>query len=242
MQFKHWLYLLENTQKQYWGPFSHVQKDAQDNLIIKADELEKPLIIPKGSTFTYPEKYPVGKTLNPPWNKYFQYESTKDGNIVTYVENRAVDCICYSRKLDAIYLINRLGAPKGLALPGGFFDSVDGIDANNPPEPETIGAKAAARELHEETHAEVNPAALRFVGKFKTGDSDKREKNFSVWAYLYHVPEGTEKQFKFGDDAAQAEGSHSLGLKGWYTLDDVEKLSLAFSHHKDIISAAKAAL
>jgi len=136
-------------------------------------------------------------------------------------------------------LINRKASPVGLAIPGGFFDTHDGIDSNNPTDPESIGRKAAARELQEETGAKINPGELSYIGRFRTGDSDSREKNFYVWAYFYRVPDESIRSFKFGDDAGQAPGSPSLqrdGLKGWYKLDEIP--SLAFPHHMDIIKQA----
>lgn len=233
--FKTWLN--ENTELEYWGPYSRVDFDGT-YLIIKANELSSPLYLPKDASFTYVNKWPLNKTLNPPWNKYFRYRKDHDSkNLVTYTENRAVDVVCYSAKYKAVYLINRNSAPTGLALPGGFFDNeADGFSANNPPRPENIGPKAAARELNEETGARVDPASLSPLGSFLTGSSDTREKTFRVWAYSYNVPDEQIESFKYGDDASQAQGSERLnkiGLKGWYELDGIP--NLAFPHHKEII-------
>ena len=239
--FQEWVKLKEATSGQYWGPFSRAEKDGEF-LKLTADMLGKPLYIPLNGNVAFVEKYPLNKTLNPPWVKYFQYQTSEDGkDVVTYVENRAVDCVCYSPKYNAVYLINRNAPPTGLALPGGFFDMQDGIDPNNPPDPASIGANAAARELMEETGANISPSSLSFVGRFSTGKSDTREKNFFVWAYFYIVPEDDLNNFKFGDDASQAPGSPELqqqGLKGWYKVDQIPKL--AFPHHNIILQAALA--
>ena len=236
MKFKSWL--LENSGLEYWGPYNRID-DNGDYLVIRATKLSDPLYLPKGSNFTYINKWPVGKNLSPPWNKYFQY--IKDGSgrsIVTYTENRAVDVVCYNKSHNAIYLIKRNHPPIGLALPGGFFDNDgDGFDANHPPEPSKVGRVAACRELKEETGANVNPNELTFIGQFLTGSSDTREKTFKVWAYSYNVPDDKMTYFKYGDDASQAPGSESLrniGLKGWYGLNEIP--NLAFPHHKEIIS------
>jgi 8-oxo-dGTP pyrophosphatase MutT (NUDIX family) len=140
-----------------------------------------------------------------------------------------------------VYLINRNAPPQGLALPGGFFDMQDGIDPTSPPDPASIGANAAARELKEETGADISPSQLSPVGRFSTGKSDTREKNFFVWAYFYQVPDQDLRSFRFGDDASQATGSPELaqqGLKGWYKAGDLPRL--AFPHHLQILAAAAA--
>lgn len=231
MNFKDWLF--ENTNLEYWGSYSRVD-DIGESLVIRADELSEPLYLSKSSSFTYIDKWPVGKNLSPPWNKYFQYIKDSSGrNIVTYTENRAVDVVCYNKSNNAVYLINRNHKPTGLALPGGFFDNdEDGFDANNPPEPSRIGRIAAARELKEETRANVNPNELSYIGQFLTGSSDTREKTFKVWAYSYIVPDDKMTYFKYGDDASQAPGN--IGIKGWYSLENIP--NLAFDHHKEIIS------
>jgi len=229
MNFKNWLF--ESSHLEYWGPYSRVD-DSGDFLIIRADKLSEPLYLPKSADFTYINKWPVGKNLSPSWNKYFQYFKDPSGrNIVTYTENRAVDVVCYNNNNKAVYLIQRNHPPIGLALPGGFFDNDnDGFDANHPPQPSRIGRIAAARELKEETRANVNPNELKYIGEFLTGNSDTREKTFKVWAYSYLVPDEKMKYFKYGDDASQAPGN--FGIKGWYN----EIPELAFSHHKEIIS------
>jgi ADP-ribose pyrophosphatase YjhB (NUDIX family) len=235
VNFKIWL---ENTELEYWGPYYRVDFD-ESYLIIYANDLDSPLYLPKNATFTYINKWPVGKTLNPPWNKYFKYYKDQSGkNVVTYTENRAVDVVCYNKRYNAIYLIKRNSPPIGIALPGGFFDNqADGFSANNPPSPESVGPIAASRELREETGANINPQELTPLGTFLTGSSDTREKTFRVWAYSYDVPDGLLQSFKYGDDASQAAGSETmagLGYKGWYELDNIPNLS--FPHHKEIIN------
>lgn len=242
MNFKKWLYT-EGSTSEYWGPFSRVDDDGE-NLVVKADSLGQPLYIPKSATFTNVGRWPVGKALSPPWNKYFRYGKDPSGrNVVEYVENRAVDVVCYSRSHAAVYLINRKGAPVGLALPGGFFDNeADGFDANSPPDPATVGRKSAARELHEETGVSLNPDGLGFVGEFTTGPSDPREKVVKVWAYAYEVPEQMMASFRFGDDASQAPGGESmrkLGFKGWYKVAEIP--GMAFPHHMKIIESSPVA-
>jgi len=241
MNFRKWLYS-EGSGLEYWGPYSRVDDDGE-YLLVKADSLREPLYIPKDAGFTYINKWPVGKNLNPPWNKYFRYRKDSSGrNVVEYVENRAVDVVCYNRTHGAVYLITRKSAPVGLALPGGFFDNeADGFDANNPPDPAAVGRNSAARELQEETGVSLNPGNLGFVGEFLTGSSDTREKVFKVWAYSHEVPDETMTSFRFGDDAGQAPGSEDmrkLGFKGWYTVGEIP--SMAFPHHMKIIAASPA--
>lgn len=230
--------LNENTELEYWGPYSKVEFNGT-YLVINANELSSPLYLPKDASFTYIDKWPINKTLNPPYNKYFRYKKDHDGkNLVTYTENRAVDVVCYNNEHRAVYLINRNSPPRGLALPGGFFDNEeDGFSANNPPRPERVGPIAAARELNEETSAKVDPRDLKLIGSFLTGSSDTREKTFRVWAYFYNVDNDAMSQFKYGDDASQAPGSDKLnkmGYKGWYEIDELP--NLVFPHHKEIIS------
>lgn len=240
-RFSEWVAMRESAGGQYWGPFSLAQKDGEF-LRITADMLDEPLYIPLKGGVAYTDKYPLDRRLSPPWVKYFEYQPDAEGrNVVTHVENRAVDCVCYSPTHDAVYLINRNAPPQGLALPGGFFDMQDGIDPHSPPDPASVGANAAARELKEETGADIGPSQLSFVGRFSTGKSDTREKNFFVWAYFYTVPDRDMQSFRFGDDASQAPGSPELaskGLKGWYKVGDVPRL--AFPHHLQILAAAAA--
>jgi ADP-ribose pyrophosphatase YjhB (NUDIX family) len=239
MNFKFWLVEEESSNREYWGPISYATKEG-DYLKITADMLDKPLYIPYSDEVAYVNQYPKNKTLNPPWNKYFRYSVAPDGKyVVNYVENRAVDCLCYSPKYNAVYLIDRKAPPFGIAIPGGFFDTHDGINVNNPSDPQTIGAVTAARELEEETGAKVSASDLSYIGRFRTDASDTREKNFYIWAYFYIVPDDMIHDFKFGDDAGQAPGSPSLqreGLNGWYEVDNIP--NLVFPHHYDIIKTA----
>jgi len=236
VEFKNWL--IESSSMEYWGQVSKID-DGGDHLEIYADHIGGNLYLPKDAKFTDVSKWPVGKTLNPPWTKYFQYYKDASGNnIVTYVENRAVDIVCHNQTHNAVYLIRRKNPPIGIALPGGFFDSIaDNFDANNPPEPSQVGRIAAARELAEETKVRVNPSNLRFIGKFSTGDSDTRDKVFNVWAYSYAVSDEDMKLFKFGDDAGQSPGDENMqekGFKGWYSLDRMP--TLVFDHHNQILA------
>jgi ADP-ribose pyrophosphatase YjhB (NUDIX family) len=221
----------------YWGPYSMVTVEGEF-LKIEADALGY-LYVPVRNNVTNIGNGPINQKLNPPWVKYFEYVRQDGKNIITYAENRAVDCVPYSRSNNAVYLINRNKDPKGIAIPGGFFDNKeDGFDANNPPIPTQVAPRAAARELGEETGASVDASRLVYVGEFDAGGSDKRERHVKTWAYLYEVPDGDIRSFRFGDDASQALGSTSMvkrGLKGWYAMDEVP--ALAFGHHNMILKS-----
>lgn len=240
MDFRFFLEEQERTGSpmKYWGPYSLVTLE-DDYLKILADDLGY-LYVPKINNVTNIGNGPINQRLNPPWVKYFEYVRQGDKNILTYAENRAVDCVPYNRTNNAFYLINRNKEPKGLAIPGGFFDNKeDGFSTKNPPSPTTVAPKAAARELGEETGASIDPSRLIYIGEFNAGKSDTREKNVKTWAYLYEVPDQELRNFKFGDDASQAPGSASMvqkGLKGWYSANEVP--SLAFAHHNPILRSA----
>ena len=227
------------SSSRYWGPYSLVTIEG-DFIKVNADDLSEPLYVPRQNNVTNVGNGPINQKLTPPWVKYFEYVKQGDKNIITYAENRAVDCVPYSRSNNAVYLINRNKDPKGLAIPGGFFDNKeDGFSANNPPKPTTVAPKAAARELGEETGAAVNASGLVYVGEFDASNSDRREKNVKTWAYIYEVPDGELHNFKFGDDASQAPGSPSMiekGLKGWYSVNEMP--NLAFAHHNTILKFA----
>lgn len=238
MNFTNWLENIESLKSIYWGPYSLVTIEG-GYIKVLADDLPEPLYIPEKNNVTNIGYGPINTKLSPPWVKYFEYTKENNKNIITYVENRAVDCVPYNAKNNAVYLINRLKDPKGLAIPGGFFDNAaDGFSATNPPKPTVVAPKAAARELSEETGASVSGAGLNYLGEFDASGSDKREKNVKTWAYLYEVPDKDILSFKFGDDASQAPGSTSMiskGLKGWYSLNELP--NLAFQHHNKILSA-----
>jgi ADP-ribose pyrophosphatase YjhB (NUDIX family) len=226
---------IASRQQQYWGPVSRVSRE--EGLVrIEADHLGEPLYGHESTTTL--ANGPFGKVLSPPWNKYFVYQKDERGrNVITYAENRAVDCVPYNRTHNAVYLITRLKSPTGLAIPGGFFDNdADGFKATNPPPAASVAPKSAARELNEETGSNVDPADLRFVGEFDGAGSDEREKHVRTWAYTYLVPDEEMPSFRFGDDAAQAQGSEDMaekGFKGWYSLGNIPPL--AFGHHDRII-------
>ncbi len=109
----------ENTasSKVYWGPYSLVTIEG-DFIKVTADDLSEPLYISMQNNVTNIGNGPINQKLNPPWVKYFEYVKQGDKNIITYAENRAVDCVPYSRSNNAVYLINRNKDPKGLAIPG----------------------------------------------------------------------------------------------------------------------------
>lgn len=237
--FSIWLENREEIGDVYWGPYSFVTEE-NGLLKITADDLPEPLYVPVQNNVTNIGYGPLNKNLSPPWVKYFKYRNEMGKNIITYAENRAVDCIPYNKTNNAFYLINRLKDPKGLAIPGGFFDNAaDGFSATNPPEPVVVAPKAAARELSEETGASVSGSGLIYLGEFDASGSDKREKNVKTWAYIYEVPDKDILSFKFGDDATQAPGSISMlnkGLKGWYSLKELP--NMAFQHHNKILATA----
>lgn len=239
MRFTTWLENRETTGNVYWGPYSFVTEENGYYKVV-TDDLPEGLYVPVTNNITNIGYGPLNKKLSPPWVKYFEYTNENGKNIITYAENRAVDCVPYNKSNNAVYLINRLKDPKGLAIPGGFFDNAeDGFSATSPPNPTAVAPKAAARELSEETGASVSGAGLVYLGEFDASGSDKREKSVKTWAYLYEVPDKEILSFKFGDDATQAPGSMSMinkGLKGWYALNELP--NMAFQHHNKILVAA----
>jgi hypothetical protein len=98
---------LENASlsKKYWGPYSLVTIEGE-YIKIAADDLGD-LYVQIQNNVTNIGNGPINQRLNPPWVKYFEYTQQGDKNIITYAENRAVDCVPYSRSNNAVYLINR---------------------------------------------------------------------------------------------------------------------------------------
>ncbi|GAX84232.1 hypothetical protein CEUSTIGMA_g11655.t1 [Chlamydomonas eustigma] len=101
------------------------------------------------------------------------------------------------------------------ALPGGFVDENEGLDA------------AAARELQEETSVDPSTVDLIQVGSFGDPGRDPRGWTVTV-AYAAIVPD-TNLGVKAADDAADAQ---------WYDLKNLP-LPLAFDHQMILCEAFK---
>ena len=145
------------------------------------------------------------------------------------------DVVAFSMRADdlAILLIRRKDDPfKGKwALPGGFVNENESL------------ARAAARELHEETGISLNPSKLEQLGAFGDPGRDPRGHTVTV-AFVTFRP--TETKITAGDDAAEAAWHplRSLDLGG--TVESpkkktgkrgAKKVPLAFDHAKIIAKA-----
>ena len=89
-----------------------------------------------------------------------------------------------------VLLIERSNPPHGWALPGGFVDEGEMVEA------------AAVREVLEETHLSINLDALLFV--YSNPNRDTRQHNLSV-VYTSEISWKDSLNAKGGDDAAQAQ-------------------------------------
>lgn len=92
MNFTNWLENREEIGDVYWGPYSFVTEE-NGLLKITADDLPEPLYVPVQNNVTNIGYGPLNKNISPPWVKYFKYRNEMGKNIITYAENRAVDCI-----------------------------------------------------------------------------------------------------------------------------------------------------
>lgn len=142
------------------------------------------------------------------------------------------DVVAFSMRADdlAILLIKRKDDPfKGKwALPGGFVNENESL------------ARAAARELHEETGIKLNPATLEQLGAFGDPGRDPRGHTVTVAFVTFR---STETKISAGDDAAEAAW-HPLrsldlgsGEAGRPRPRGKKKIALAFDHAKIIAKA-----
>lgn len=151
--------------------------------------------------------------------------------------NQTVDLIVVNPE-KKILLIQRGhssdACPGMWAIPGGFINTEakkgeawkEGLE--NP-------EQAAVRELKEETNLSLENPNLLFVGIFEGGQRDPRD-NDQSWskshAFLYVIPQSIydaqKGSIKGLDDAEDA---------GWKTIEEINKLDLAFDH-KLIIQTA----
>lgn len=131
-----------------------------------------------------------------------------------------VDVIALHRKPGKdwkVLLIERGNWPyKGSwALPGGFIDETE------------TAAQAAARELMEETHWELDPIELEPQEAASEPNRDPRGRCISL-PYLHWLKwDGKPPAVKPGDDAAKAQ---------WFKLKDAMQLPLAFDHKDTLIT------
>lgn len=150
------------------------------------------------------------------------------------------DVVAFSMRADdlAVLLIKRRGEPFAgtWALPGGYVNEDEPL------------ARAAARELHEETGISINPAKLEQLGAFGDPGRDPRGHTVTV-AFVTFRP--TESKIRAGDDAAEGAW-HSLRsldlgpvtqaravkrVPGERAKKGPAKVQLAFDHAKIIAKA-----
>jgi len=129
-----------------------------------------------------------------------------------------VDMVVLADRAREVLLVRR-GSPPfegGLALPGGFVDIDESLDA------------AARRELAEETGVDVTDVAITQLGAYGQPNRDPRGRTVSV-AYVARLDR--RRALTAGSDAAAA---------AWHRVDTLETDDLAFDH-AEILADARAA-
>ena len=125
------------------------------------------------------------------------------GDVVSYRNPAPTTDVIIYEPSRGIVLIKRKNPPYGFALPGGFVDEGESVEA------------AAVREMREETHLDVVLTGL--LGVYSAPDRDPRRHTMSV--VFIGQPRDTDALCA-GDDAAEA---------AFYPLDALPA-PLAFDH------------
>lgn len=148
-------------------------------------------------------------------------------------ENPTVDAVIMNK--NKILLIKRRGETENgkWALPGGFVESQSKKNTVFQKNKETFKT-AVVREVKEETSIDLTPYLNKiiFVNAYVGGPNDPRGTN-NKWSknYLYIVNTGDDDIISHaGDDASDSK---------WVSIEDINKLSLAFDHKKLISDALK---
>jgi 8-oxo-dGTP pyrophosphatase MutT (NUDIX family) len=129
----------------YWGPVYGITREGDRiQFLIEGDRV---LVARIGSGATKLKEVPAkGPTKDDPWVQFFRYATPGDGtNVVSYTENRAVDCLPIDPTSGEYFLIRRRDSGK-FAVPGGMVDPDEVLGPA-----EARWEEAALRELYEET-------------------------------------------------------------------------------------------